>query len=181
MRTSKKQKSHLESGAALVEGVVALMLVIGATVGSCLLLTNVGMSIYYKEKLALISQQCAQFARFLPNSEDQEVKTAELAKSLFKNMGIKVSRCEVKVKDTLIEGVPGISVSVSAMDLHLFGNGELLPGTISLQDTAVVLKGVSPDTLLWFTRNPMVSGYLLPVVKVPADGVNSLGVPVTVR
>jgi hypothetical protein len=181
MRPINKRNVRLPVGAALVEGVVALMLVIGATVGACLLLTNIGMSIYYKEKLSFVSNQCAQYARYIPGAEDAEVKTAELAKSLLKAMGIKASRCDVKVKDTLIEGVPAISVSITAMDLHLFGNGELLPGTLSLQDTAVALKGTAPDTLLWFARNPQVSGYLLPVVKVPPDGVNSLGVPVTVR
>jgi hypothetical protein len=181
MRPINKLSVRLSKGAALVEGVVALMLVIGATVGSCLLLTNVGMSIYYKEKLSFVSNQCAQYARFIPGTEDQEVKTAELAKSLLKGMGIKVSRCDVKVKDTFIEGVPAIAVTIGAMDLHLFGNGELLPGTVSIQDTAVALKGTAPDTLLWFTRNPQVSGYVLPVIKVPPDGVSSLGVPVTVR
>ena len=164
-----------------MEGVVALMMIISATVGACLLLTNVGMSIYYKEKLSFVSNQCALYARYIPGAEDQEVRTAELAKSLLKSMGVRPSRCEVKVKDTLVEGVPAVSVTLNAMDLHLFGNGELLPGTVSLSDTAVVLTGSAPNTLLWFPRNPAVSGYVLPVIKVPPDGVNSLGVPITTR
>jgi len=181
MRQLNKRNGRLPHGAALVEGVVALMLVIGTTVGACLLLTNIGMSIYYKEKLSFVANQCALYARYIPGSEDAEVRTSELAKSLLKSMGVKPSRCDCKVKDTTVEGVPGISVTLNAFDLHLFGNGELLPGTVSLQDTAVVLKGAAPDTLLWFPRNPMVSGFVLPVIKLPPDGVGSLGMPVTTR
>jgi hypothetical protein len=181
MRHDNWGPGRAQIGAALAEGVVALMLIIGATVGACLLLSNIGTSIYYKEKLSFVSNQCAQYARFLPGTEDQEVKTAELAKSLLKSMGIKASRCEVKVKDTIVEGIPGVSVTVSAFDLQVFGTGELLPATVSLQDTAVALKGTTPDTLLWFTRNPQVSGYILPVIKIPPDGVSSLGVPITTR
>jgi len=139
------------------------------------------MSIYYKEKLSFVSNQCALYARYIPGTEDAEVRTSELAKSLLKSMGVRPTRCDCKVRDTLVEGVPAVSVTLNAFDLHLFGNGELLPGTVSLQDTAVVLKGSAPDTLLWFPRNPMVSGYILPVVKVPPDGVNSLGMPITAR
>jgi len=181
MRRFNKRNGRPPQGAALAEGVVALMLVIGATVGACLLLTNIGMSIYYKEKLSFVSNQCALFARYVPGTEDAEVRTSELAKSLLKSMGIRPSRCDCKVKDTLVEGIPAVSVTLNALDLHLFGNGELLPGSVSLSDTAVVLKGSAPDTLLWFPRNPQVSGYILPVIKLPPEGVSSLGMPVTTR
>jgi hypothetical protein len=66
---------------------------------------------------------------------------------------------------------------VAVNGLKLFGPGDVLPGTINLEDSAVVLRNGAPTGLLWMNNNAKFSGYLIPAIKVPPSGPNSLGMP----
>jgi Flp pilus assembly protein TadG len=180
MKSIAKTKLNRRRGAALVEGVIALAMIIMGTVGAVLLLVNTGMSMYYKQKLGFIASEAAMYAAVLSQTDDVEVKGSETARALLQAMGFNPSRCDVKVSVTTVDDKPAIKVTITT-DLKMFGKGDILPGSINIQDTAVALRGTTPDTLIWFRRNPQVSGYLLPVIRIPPDGPGSLGLPVIAK
>lgn len=179
-RMSFRTKPHLSrstSGAALVEGVVALCLITMGTVVAVTLLVNTGMSTYYKEKLGFIANQAAIYAASIPPSEDIVTSTKPVVQDLLLKMGLPASQFKLTGMHTDVAGKPAVSVTIAISALPLFGDGQLLPLSISLQDTAVTMRSTAPQAYLWFNRNPRVSGYLIPVVRVPPDGVSSIGLP----
>jgi len=180
MKSIVKTNLNRRRGAALVEGVVALAMIIMGTVGAVLLLVNVGMSMYYKQKLGFIASEAAMYGAVLAGNDDIEVRGAEIARALLKAMGFNPARCDVKVAEIEVDGKPGIQVTIIT-DLKMFGKGDILPISMNIQDSAVAIRGTMPDTLIWFRRNPQVSGYLLPVIKVPPNGPGSLGLPVIAK
>ena len=132
----RQDRAKRVRGAVLVEGVVALSLIIGGTVMAVLFLLNVGMGVYYKEKLALVSNQAALFAGSLnPADPDLNSKTKEQAQKIATAMGLPptVQVTSIDTSDPTL-----IAVTVSMSGLPLFGNGQFLPQTISLSDTAAI-------------------------------------------
>lgn len=166
-----------DSGAALVEGVMGLWLVITGTVLAITILVNTGMSTYYKEKLGFISNQCAAYAATLPPGEDIPTKVEPVARDLLNALGMANTGCKVKAEERAIQDRTAIKITVAVNGLKLFGPGDVLPGTINLEDSAVVLRNGAPTGLLWLNNNAKFSGYLIPAIKVPPSGPNSLGMP----
>lgn len=164
----------------MVEAVAGMGLIIVTTVTALGLLVNAGMSTYYKEKMSFVANQTAQYAVSLPATEDLESKTEECAKGLLKALGLPTQGCKVKVQPVMVADMPAVSVTVTAHNLPLLANVQMLPSAISMQDTAVALKRGSPDTFLWMNYNPKLSGYLIPVLRIPPSGPNSLGLPISV-
>lgn len=167
-------------GAAIVEGVVGLWLIITGTVLAVLLLINTGMSTYYKEKLGFISNQCASYAATLSPADDVQAKVEPFAKDLLGALGIANTGCKVKVEEKNIQDRVALKITVAVSGLKLFGQGDVLPGTIALEDSAIVVRGASPTGLLWLNTNSKFSPYLIPAIRVPPTGPNSLGMPLYV-
>ncbi|MFA7339963.1 MAG: hypothetical protein WC028_24510 [Candidatus Obscuribacterales bacterium] len=164
-------------GAALVEGVVSLVMITIGTVAAVTLLVNAGMSTYYKEKIGFIANQCATYAASLSPGDDPEGKTSLLAKKLVAAMGMPSNAVTIKVAEMPIEDRVGLKVTLTVGGLGMFGSGDIMPKVLSMQDSAVALRNGSPSGYLWMNNNPKFSGYLIPVVKVPPAGPNSLGMP----
>lgn len=55
----RRRRAH---GAALVEGVISLVMITIGTVAAVTLLVNAGMTTYYKEKIGFVANQCATYA-----------------------------------------------------------------------------------------------------------------------
>jgi hypothetical protein len=170
----KRRGAH---GAALVEGVVSLVMITIGTVAAVTLLVNAGMSTYYKEKIGFVANQCATYAASLSPGDDLEDKTSLLAKKLVAAMGMPNNAVTVKVAEMPIEDRVGLKVTLGVGGLGMFGSGDIMPKVLSMQDTAVSLRSGAPSGYLWMNNNPKFSGYLIPVVKVPPSGPNSLGMP----
>ncbi|MBP9093584.1 hypothetical protein KBI23_21370 [bacterium] len=170
----RRRGSH---GAALVEGVVSLVMITIGTVAAVTLLVNAGMSTYYKEKIGFVANQCATYAASLSPGDDLEGKTSLLAKKLVAAMGMPNNAVTVKVAEMPIEDRVGLKVTLCVGGLGMFGSGDIMPKVLSMQDTAVSLRNGTPSGYLWMNNNPKFSGYLIPVVKVPPSGPNSLGMP----
>ncbi|HEY9791057.1 MAG TPA: hypothetical protein V6D22_11695, partial [Candidatus Obscuribacterales bacterium] len=62
MYFTKANKSRRNKGQALVEGAVMFAISIPIFIGLILFLLNVGMSMYYKERIAFIAHQIAEYA-----------------------------------------------------------------------------------------------------------------------
>jgi hypothetical protein len=152
------------------------MITIG-TVAAVTLLVNAGMSTYYKEKIGFIANQCATYAASLSPGDDPEGKTSLLAKKLVAAMGMPSNAVTIKVAEMPIEDRVGLKVTLTVGGLGMFGSGDIMPKVLSMQDSAVALRNGSPSGYLWMNNNPKFSGYLIPVVKVPPSGPNSLGMP----
>jgi len=165
------------SGAALVEGVVSLVLITIGTVAAMTLLVNAGMSTYYKEKMGFVSNQCATYAASLSPSDDLQAKTEAMARGLLKAMGMPTQALKVTVEEKTIEDRVALKVTLAVSGFGLFGSGDIIPTSISLQDTSVAMRNGTPSGYLWMNNNVKFSGYLFPVIKVPPAGPNSLGMP----
>jgi hypothetical protein len=172
-----KVRQRDKHGAALVEGVISLVMITIGTVAAVTLMVNAGMSTYYKEKLGFVTNQCATYAASLSPADDMEGKTELMAKALLKTMGMPSQTVKVKVEGELVQDRPGLKVTISVSGLGLFGSGDLLPTSISLQDSAISLRNGTPSGYLWMNNNARLSGYLIPALRVPPGGPNSLGLP----
>lgn len=127
-----------EAGQALVEGVVALVLLGFATVLAALLLVNVGLVAYYKEKLGLVSNQAASFAFQRPRSEDSTAITTQFADELMTSVGLPATNTRVIVdKNVTLSGQPAVRVNVST-NLRVLGQTNVFPLTIPVSDAATV-------------------------------------------
>jgi len=179
LRTNSKMTAARSRGAVLAEGVAALwMITIGVVCGVTLLI-NVGMSTYYKEKMGFITNQAATYASSLPAGYDIRDKTIAIVKGLLKDMNMPTSDYNVKVTASRIEDHAAVSVELRINNLPLFGNGEWLPLKIGLVEKATALgKGAgSADAFLWSPR-PHLNPYIMPMYKMPPNGVRDLDVPV---
>ena len=67
-----------EKGSGIVEGVVGLLMIIGAAVLTVLLLVNAGGATYQKEKIGLVAQEVATYGTFLPNDMASEPLVATM-------------------------------------------------------------------------------------------------------
>src|SRR5262245_28409097 len=126
-----------QNGAVLVEGVVALVLIISGTVLATLLLVNSGLSTYYKEKLGFVANQASQFAFQIPQNQDPKPLTTAFVLDLMNQMGLPAEKTQVTTDNTIkVSGVRGVKVTIKA-DLKLIGKGDVLPLTIPLTETAI--------------------------------------------
>jgi len=169
-----RRRAH---GAALVEGVISLVMITIGTVAAVTLLVNAGMTTYYKEKIGFVANQCATYAASLSPGDDLEGKTGAVARKLVAAMGMPNHSVKLKVEELPIEERMGLKVTLGVGGLGMFGSGDILPTVVSMQDSAVALRNGSPSGLLWMNNNPKFSGYLIPVIKVPPSGPTSVGMP----
>jgi hypothetical protein len=137
-------------GQALVEGVIALVLITGATIGALLLLANTAIAFYFKDKLSSCSNQAAQFAFTLPAGSNLEQETTKFANFFLPQIGVKPNNLIVKARTDTFQGKPAVFVDITNT-FPLFGNLTFLPGTVSLQDSGgaisptIAVAGAGPE------------------------------------
>ena len=140
MKDSSVKKRFNQSGAVLVEGVVALVLIITGTVLGTLLLVNSGLSTYYKEKLGFVANQAAQFAFQIPADKDPKAQTTAFVLELMEKIGLPSENTVVTTDNTVqVAGVRGAKVVITA-NLKLIGKGDVLPLTIPLTETSIAIS-----------------------------------------
>jgi hypothetical protein len=162
-----------QSGQGLTEGVAGLLLVTTGIVLGVLLLVNSGLLLFYKEKLAFVTDQTAKFAATL-SSDTRDDDTEKFAKELLGKVGLPSKQATVKVDDTTLAGQAAVSVAITD-NFGLFGNGEILPKASSLTDVAVCLGGGDanqPIGLLQIApgdtvKPDMSKSIFVPIVKPP--------------
>jgi hypothetical protein len=148
MKTKQLRCTRTATGSGIVEGTVALWLIILGVVGGTLLLINTGIAMYYKQKLSFITHEAAHAAvdqmvwnnGYRPFVTEQDVvkSTKNRLIDIAKKMGLpQPSKIDVTVSAT------DITVTATLTGMQLMGNGALLPGSISLSDTAVALVNTS--------------------------------------
>ncbi len=171
-----------QTGAVLAEGVVSIWLIVTVVVASISLLINSGMSMFYKQKIAFIAMQTASYTAQLKTSEDRQTKGETFARMMIKTMGLPVINSEITIKEVAIEGAPSMEVAITLTNLPLFHGPEsgMLPFTVTLGDKAVAVRQQAPEAYVWLNNNPKMSGYLLPVVRMPPGGVNQSGLPIVI-
>lgn len=175
----KTFRGRKQRGAALAEGVVALWLIISITVAAISLLINSGMSMFYKQKIAYVAMQTATYTAQMKMHEDKKTQGEALAKKLLQTMGFNTSQADVQVKETTIDGAPCVQVDITIANLPLFHGTEagMMPFSVTLGDSAVCIKQQAPEAYVWLSNNPKMSGYLIPVVRLPPGGVSASGLP----
>lgn len=128
------------SGQAIIEGVVALLLIVFGTVCAVLLLINVGFSVYYKDKLGFIANQCAQYAATQDES-NRQTKTTDFAKALLNQFGYNSDTAECEVQAVQVAGEQAIQVNLENTFPLFQSAASFLPGSIRLDEKAVVAVG----------------------------------------
>jgi hypothetical protein len=129
-------------GAAIIQGVVCLWLVICGTVLGSLLLLNIGGASYCKEKVGFIADQAAYYAASLPASPTRDSKVNTMVGDLLKNMGFSTSSTVVTVSDLTVKSRPAVAVTVSTTASTLLAGqfANVLPGQIGLTYSATSVK-----------------------------------------
>lgn len=158
-------RSRRQQGAALIEGVIALSMIIGGTVLAVLLLTNIGVSIYYKQKLGVVSNYTAQFvAQRGPTVQPQEV--ASKAQEMATSMGLP------NVQVVSID-FPNADLATVTLRLNgtLMGRGDIMPAMIDIRDTCSAPRSTGPMGFYYFqvsdSRHGWVPLYSLPTAGLP--------------
>lgn len=173
MQHSNRQ--HSRKGAALVEGVIALCLIIGGTVIAISFLTSYGMILYYKEKIAFVANQIASECAQAPNISDETMNG--FAKELFEQMSMPATDLEVKRDLLTVLGRPAVKITIANKKMPLFHRLDILPMSTTVSDEAVAIIAPSPaycDAYLWAPRAKF-RGYVLPLVKIPSGGAPDFG------
>lgn len=113
-----RNPSYRAQGQALAEGVVALVLIISATVGAVALLFNTGMLVYDQEKLGFICQQSSNFA-LGQSSKTVQSATQTFAQNLGTSMGLPIDTKNVTV--TPSSSPTQVTVAITAQAPLFFG------------------------------------------------------------
>src|SRR6185369_3630926 len=90
----RSRSARSQRGSGLAEGVIGLCMVITGTAIATVLLTDVGMSLYYKQKLGFVANQTAVFAVCLPPGNDDKI--TDFAKTLLTKLSKNKAECKVK-------------------------------------------------------------------------------------
>ena len=136
MVNKRRSKARSGRGQGIVEGVVGLVIVIGGGVLASLLLVNTGVSAFYKERIGYVTQKAADFAAIKYGNEGAESATKAFTSDLLKASGLP-DLGDFSIEKISVGGQDAVRVNVTVAGLVLFGSGDVLPKTISLQDHAV--------------------------------------------
>ncbi|HEY9682071.1 MAG TPA: hypothetical protein V6C86_10875 [Oculatellaceae cyanobacterium] len=171
-------KLRSPDGAVLAEGVVALWMVTVGVVCGVILLVNAGMYTFYKEKISYIGNQAATMAAALPVGSDSRNKTLQLVKDMLNTMNLPNDDVEVSITSIRLADKPGVSVEVKVNNLPLIGNGQICPIKIGLNEkSAALCKGASSADAYLLLRNRVTGGYIVPLIRMPANGQSGLDAP----
>jgi hypothetical protein len=162
LRTARGQ-----SGVGMVEGVIGLVLMFSVIVLGIVLFINIGLLTYYQGKIGMLADHAASYAASLgswqgvltPNLTDDRLsqQTKILVDKALGEMGFPTGS-NVNVRAQQLAGM--VRVSVTVRNVRLSGNGNILPFSVTLTDSAVA----SLDN----DRAPMVA--VINGIRIPAYG-----------
>jgi hypothetical protein len=128
----------------MVGGVAGLLLIVIGMVLAVLVVTNVGMATYYKQKLGFIADQVAtQAANTIasPMFTDNATvisQTQSNATKLLNDVGLPAAT-SVNVVINPPTNPTSVTVTINVAGLKMFGNGNVLPAVIAMSDTSEAL------------------------------------------
>jgi hypothetical protein len=134
--------------AALAESAAALMIITSLVVGGVLLVANVGIACFYKQKLIFVSIQTAQYAASLSSSVDDASMaslTRAYADSLLPKVGLPSTSQFTCTRD------PDFAyVHLGLGGLKLLGSATgVLPTMISLNDDEAAARQTTLEPMAW--------------------------------
>jgi hypothetical protein len=144
--TASRLCHRRQCGQALAEGAAALVMIIAFTIGAILLALNSAVSVFYKEKLAFMSNQAAQFASTLPPTINAGAATKDYLSAIMPGIGLRPRNLTVKVdKSITIAGRPAAAVTISN-DCNLFGSGSILPLFVRMTDSGLATSATTASS-----------------------------------
>lgn len=138
---------RVQGGQALTEGVVGVMIISMTLIGALVLLVNGGLCVFYKEKLAFVTIECARFASQQSAGNDVAGKTTEFANHMLAGVGLPPGRVQVEEVD--LGGSRGVKVSINET-VGLLKGIPYLPGNITFEDTATAPRAAAENGCLVF-------------------------------
>lgn len=124
-----------QTGSGIVEGVVGLGIVIGATVLAVLLIINVGTATHLKRRVGFMAEQAAQYAA----NEDDDSKRSEFVRELSTKMGLG-QLTKSKFADLEVLEHPAVRATLTSR-MSTFGDVAWLPASVRMSDSAVCTAG----------------------------------------
>lgn len=139
---SKTTRNQRNARGSAVEGVVGLWMVVLALVLGTLLIANAGFATYFKEKIAFVANQAADYAAVLPPDATRNGLVVNEVKQLMTSMGYPTNNLQVTVTDMTVIARPAVKVTITAPFSAVFGNVGLsvIPPVITVSDSAVALS-----------------------------------------
>ena len=127
MRSNRHKRAS--NGTILIEGALGLLMVTFGAILAVALLLNSLVGAAYKTRLALVTNQAAQFAA--ANSPSQ---TTAFVKQLMGQVGLAPHSLSVSCRQTSVAGQVGMQVSI-ANQFPVLGNGTIMPMQLQICDT----------------------------------------------
>jgi hypothetical protein len=122
-----------QKGSAIVEGALAICMVITSTSLAALLLINCGCLMFFKMKLTHVNYQAAAYAAAHGGDSALQEETADFVKTMMSQMGLAPNNLMVAVRQTRVEENPAVIVTVTN-DFPIFG----VTSKIAICDSEVV-------------------------------------------
>lgn len=136
----RSSKARSQNGQALLEGTSTVVFIMIAAVGSLLFLLNLGMSIYYKQKVGFILNQvaAAEADALSWSGSYNNIPVSGLesdAKSRLREL-LKQAKMDGTLDVKVRQQAYTVVVDATVSGLPLFGKGTFLPNVIAVKDTA---------------------------------------------
>jgi hypothetical protein len=134
----RKTTTRASTGQGIVEGAAGLVILFLVVVACFALLINVGVSSYYRNKLAFVANQTAIAAA--QEGYDNDDATS-VAKALLRQMGLKAKNCTAVVSTS--QNI--VSVTLSTDFPVLFSRAGNLPMKVAVKANGVAIATSSAD------------------------------------
>ncbi len=157
MSKFKHTHGRNQQGFGLVEGVMGLLVLTMFLVLSVLLLVNVCLVSYYQGKVGLVADQAAAFAASVASSNysfDPNLTDSKLSKVTKQVVDLALADMHLPAaKEVLVvQSGERVKVTIAVAKIKLIGNGNILPLTVSLKDSAcAMLNNDVPPALVQFS------------------------------
>ncbi|MBY0359049.1 MAG: hypothetical protein K2W82_13685 [Candidatus Obscuribacterales bacterium] len=166
-----KLKNRSAKGQGLIEGTAAVVVLMFTMIGSLFLLLNLGMSIYYKQKVGFFANQvaAAEADSLSWSGSYNNIPVARLESDARSRMNelLQQSGLQGTPQVTVTQGPFTVTVNVTVNNMPLCGEGSFLPNIISVQDRATAeLSDSRPPALLTLS----VTGRPDQAIAIPAYG-----------
>ncbi len=129
-----------ERGQGLVEAVVALVVMVGLVTMACVLVCDVGMTNYYKEKLSFITNHVAQY--LVGGSQNLDQDAMQKAQEMITAMKLPITQLEVHAQ----RNGQQVTVTMEGRCKLFQNNLKILPISISVKDIGSAIVGTGGST-----------------------------------
>jgi hypothetical protein len=139
----KTRLRRSRTGQAMVEGVVALSMIVAVTVAAVLLMINVGLCLYYKQKICFAAQQAAALAarqyawggyrRANLNVVALQNQTNALVDRTLQQMGVIAAGSTARPTTTINDA--GVTINLRPSGLTILGKTGVFPTVVSLRES----------------------------------------------